>query len=548
MKRTPRTGTPKVFAARTTLWLIALMAWFIPTISIAQGNGYFIQLSDKKESPYTLENPQAFLSDRAIERRVRQQIPFDQEDLPVSPSYIAGIEACGAKVKHASKWLNGVILFCDDAVVLDRIKALSYVIAIEKTKEIPGTESAAIIKTLPLTEANKSSATANQIEMVRGNYLHQKGYTGQGIHIAVLDAGFRDVDKLEVFSHLFKQNRVLGTKDFVADGTPFYDTDTHGLHVFSIMAGKIDGQFEGSAPDASYYLFRTEDMASEYPVEADYWVCAAELADSLGVDIIQSSLGYYYFNNPEMNYTHQQLDGSTRISKAASIAAKKGMIVVNSAGNEANNDWRYVIMPADSPHILTIGAVSSNGTRGTFSSVGYQAYNIIKPDVMALGLGTSIITTGNRITLGNGTSYACPLISGLTACIWQAKPQKKADEIIQIIRKSAHMWLTPDYQYGYGLPDFNKALQLATGTQSAQAQAWIIHPNPFKTHFTIVCPELDEPATISIYAITGLKLWEGKFQPSSEIRISPDVNISPGIYILSIETNKFAWSRKIHKQ
>ncbi len=548
MKRPPRTGALKAFSARTTKWLIALVVWIIPVLSISQGNGYFIQLSDKKESPYTLENPQAFLSGRAIERRVRQQIPFDQEDLPVSPSYIAGIEACGAKVKHASKWLNGVILFCDDAAVLDRIKALPFVVAIEKTKEIPGTESSAIIKTQPLTEGNKSSATTNQIGMVKGNYLHQKGYTGQGIHMAVLDAGFRDVDKLEAFSHLFCQNKILGTKDFVADGTSFYDTDTHGLHVFSIMAGKIDGQFEGTAPDASYYLFRTEDMASEYPVEADYWVCAAELADSLGVDIIQSSLGYYYFNNPEMNYTHQQLDGSTRISKAASMAAKKGMVVINSAGNEANNDWRYVIMPADSPHILTIGAVSSNGTRATFSSMGYPEFNKIKPDLMALGLGTSIITTGNRITLGNGTSYACPIISGLTACLWQAKPQKKADEIIQIIRQSAHMWLTPDFQYGYGLPDFNKALQLATTSESMQTPAWSIQPNPFKTQFTLLCPDLDEPATISIYAMSGIKLWEGKFPPSPEILITPDVNISPGIYILSIETNKFAWSRKIHKQ
>lgn len=548
MKRNPRTGAPMAFASRTTLWLIALVVWLIPALSIAQGNGYFIQLIDKKESPYTLENPQAFLSSRAIERRVRQQIPFNQDDLPISPAYIEGIEACGAKVKHASKWLNGVILFCDDAAVLDRIKALPYVVAIEKTKEIPGAQSTAIKKTHPLTEGNKSTATANQIGMVKGNHLHQKGYTGQGIHIAILDAGFRDVDKLGAFSHLFKQNRVLGTKDFVADGTPFYDTDTHGLHVFSVMGGMIEGQFEGSAPDASYYLFRTEDANSEYPVEADYWVCAAELADSLGVDIIQSSLGYYYFNNPSMNYTHDQLDGSSRISRAASMAAKKGMIVVNSAGNEANNDWRYVIMPADSPHILTIGAVSSNGIRGTFSSVGYPSANTIKPDVMALGLGTSIITTGNRITLGNGTSYACPIVSGLTACLWQAEPQKKADEIIQIVRQSSHMWLTPDYLYGYGLPDFNKALQLATTSESVLSRAWTIHPNPFKTHFTLSCPDLDELATISIYAMSGIKLWEGKFLPSPEILITPDVNISPGIYILSIETNKFAWSKKIHKQ
>ena len=548
MKRTPRTGAPKAFAARTTIWLIALVVWIIPALSVAQGNGYFIQLSDKKESPYTLNNPQAYLSGRAIERRVRQQIPFDQNDLPVSPAYIEGIEACGAKVKHVSKWLNGVILFCDDAAVLERIKALPYVVTIEKTKETPGAQPSSIIKTLPLTEGNKSTATANQIGMVKGNYLHQKGYTGQGIHIAVLDAGFRDVDKLGAFSHLFNQNRILGIKDFVADGTPFYETDTHGLHVLSIMAGKIDGQFEGSAHAASYYLFRTEDMNSEYPVEADYWVCAAELADSLGVDIIQSSLGYFYFDNPLMNYANQQLDGSTRISKAASMAAKKGIIVVNSAGNEANNDWRYVIMPADSPHILTVGAVSSDGTRASFSSAGYPTSNIIKPDVMALGRGTSLISTGNRITTGNGTSYASPVISGLTACLWQAEPQKKANEIIQIIRQSGQLWSNPDYLNGYGLPDFNKALQQATAIEPVITQAWTIHPNPFKTHFTLSCPDLEASATISIYTMSGIKLWEGQFLPSPEIRITPDVNISPGIYILSIETNKFAWSRKIHKQ
>ncbi len=530
-------------------WIVFVVIWSVSAPSIAQQNGYFVQLRDKNESPYTISNPQTYLSTRAIERRQRQHIDIDNSDLPVSPAYIQGIEACGVKIKHASKWINGVILFCDDAAILNQISTLPYVASIEKTKEAPNGRASVINKNeSALPVLNKSLYSDNQLEMLNGNYLHQRGFTGEGMQIAILDAGFLDVDITTAFNHLFAQNRILGTKDFVASGLPFYRTDNHGLHVLSIMAGKIEGQYTGSAPDAGYYLFLTEDQRSEYPVEADYWICAAELADSLGADIVQSSLGYYYFDNPAMSYTHTQLNGTTRISMAASMAVAKGMVVVNSAGNEAANPWRYVIMPSDSPDILTVGAVSGSGERASFSSEGYPDYHITKPDVMAMGLNTGIVTTGNRIGVGNGTSYACPLVSGLAACLWQAAPQKSAREIIQIIRQSGSQWQTPNYLSGYGIPNFRRAMTQATPVEETDADRCKIYPNPFKSSFTIACPGLSSTATISINAMDGSRLWQRVMAPSPAIEIVPDVNIPAGMYILSVKTNNFAISKKLYKQ
>ncbi len=548
MKRTYHHTIDTLIALHTIALMTMLMLWCMPITSHGQNNGYFIQLRDKNESPYSLSNPESYLSARAIERRLRQQIEIDQYDLPVNPAYINGVEACGVKVKHSSKWLNGLIVFCDDENILEDIKALPYIVSIEKTKEaVNGRYS--IIKNMESTiSTNKNSSTETQLEILNGNFMHQYGYTGQGIHIAVLDAGFLDVDNAMAFDRLFAENRMLGVKDFVDDDTPFFQTDNHGLHVLSILAGQIENQFTGSAPQASYYLFRTEDRLTEYPVEADYWVCAAELADSIGVDIIQSSLGYYYFDNPAMNYSPTQLNVSTRISKAATIAVSKGMVVVNSAGNEALNPWQYIIMPADSPDVLTVGAIDNSGIRSPFSSVGYAPYSLIKPDVMALGVNTSIVISGNHIGTGNGTSFACPLVSGLAACLWQAAPDKTAREIIQSIRQSASQWQTPDYLTGYGIPNFRKALKLSTPNSTVEFDPWKIHPNPFNNHFILSCPGLNSHITLTISSIGGARIWKRTFAPSSEINVVPDIKIPQGIYILSIETNNFAASRKLYKR
>jgi hypothetical protein len=523
-----------------------VMTFFLTAFfeSSAQQTGYYIQLTDKNGSPYNLSTPEEFLSERAISRRIRQDIAIDISDIPVNPGYIEQIEECGAKIKHVSRWMNGVIILCDDANALELVKNLPFVQSVEKTREAVGQYKPSIRKDADQSNQLKSTLAISQLCLHSGGYIHQQGYTGHGMQIAILDAGFYDADNCQPLSHVFEEGRLLGTKDFVGDGTPFYKTSVHGTHVFSVMAAKTENWLTGSAPDAGYYLFRTEDQASEYPIEADFWICAAELADSLGADIIQSSLGYYYFDNAAMNYSPSMLDGSTRISRAAQMAVDKGIIVVNSAGNEALNQWKHIIMPADAPGVLSVGAVTSTGIRAQFSSVGYPYSPTTKPDVMAQGVATRVISYSNMQTTANGTSYSSPIIAGLTACLWMTSPNKKATEITDIIRRSSDRWAVPDLNYGYGIPDFKTSMQISTNHDITQNPPIGIYPNPFSDKITVAMPINGSIVNMKINAIDGRLVWSAQRAAACSITIQLPY-FPPGMYILTVENDNFAWSRKI---
>ncbi|NJL11559.1 MAG: S8 family serine peptidase [Microscillaceae bacterium] len=361
---------------------------------------YFVSFKDKTGTAYSLNKPEDFLSPRAIERRQRYQIPVLERDLPVSATYLKALQSQGATVWYASKWMNGALIEADSLTLL-KVQALDFVKpeallvypkASQPLKNVgirPSPKPLARFNPLLIEKAEDYGKARNQTEMIGADEMHKAGYRGQGMLIAVFDAGFLNADKLSFFQHLFKHGQILGTYDFVEGDEGVYETGDHGTKVLSTIAAYKKGEMIGTAPEAFFFLFRTEDTRTEYRVEEVNWLIAAEKADSAGVDVINSSLGYTTFDDAKMDYSYQTLNGKTSfITLAAELAAQTGMLVVNSAGNEGSGDWRYVGTPADAPSILSVGAVDSQGGYAYFSSVGPTADGRIKPNVSARGSGT----------------------------------------------------------------------------------------------------------------------------------------------------------------
>ena len=315
-----------------------------------------------------------------------------------------------------------------------------------------------IIKNQELENVFEYGRGDNQITQLNGHFLHNRGFRGEGITMAVFDAGFYHVNSLPSFDSIRANNQILGTRDFVDGGTEVYDADTHGMQVLSTIAANMPGQFVGTAPKAQFWLFRTEDGSSENVIEEYNWVCAAELADSVGVDIIHSSLGYYDFDDNQQDYDWEQLDGNTAVSTIGSdIAASKGILITTSAGNEGNDPWRHITAPGDADSCLTIGAVNSRGMYVYFSSQGPSADGRIKPDVCGKGMFSTVQGRTGSIATASGTSFSGPIVAGLVACLWQAFPNATNMQIIEAIQKSSTQYNNPDEKLGYGIPDFNLA-------------------------------------------------------------------------------------------
>jgi subtilisin family serine protease len=540
-------------------WLVVGF-FLLPSMElIGQTKGYYVQFSDKEGTPYSLDNPLEYLSPRAVERRIAQGISLDETDLPVSPSYVSALEDLGISVIYKSKWLNGVVAVSNNSELMEGLTELSFVDFVEVNyvgdgwalssgsrlsqeklfPEVNDIESREILK-------KSAMYTDNQIEMVKGDFLHNMGYKGEGMHIAVLDAGFTGVDASPVFSHLYADGLLLGIKNFVLnDPVSFYNTHIHGAQVLGIMTGQVPVEYTGTATEASYWLMRTEDARSEYPIEADYWVLAAEMADSVGVDIIQSSVGYFSFDDPSMDYVFEVPGGQSRISRAASLASQKGIVVVNSAGNERQNSWEYVVMPAETPEVLAVGAIKADGTLADISSRGFVYNGWAKPDVMALGWGTSVITN-DVIGVGVGTSYAAPIISGLTACLWQGMPDKTAAEIVDLVRSSADRYLNPDEDFGYGLPDFQRAYQFAVTMPHVDlAHNWVVAPNPFLSDFEISHDGFVGDVEVELITLFGQVVWKEEVTFQQSIRISPRVVLQPGVYVLRLNYGTSSYSTKV---
>ncbi|PLX01288.1 MAG: serine protease [Marinilabiliales bacterium] len=431
---------------------------------------YCVYFKDKAHSQFKTDRPEEFLSERAIDKRNRFNIPVTQQDLPVSQAHTAKLESLGFKVVNVSKWLNCAIVYTTDEELLEELNTLPFVNIThsvnhkEKQKWV-GKSYEALLEKAPrekLRSAYKYGKGKNQIKMLNGDQLHARGFDGKGMSIAVIDNGFIRANEYPVFDNLWKNKQILGWKDFVDQDTNVFDKGAHGTSVLSIIGANDPKKFVGTAPKASFWLLRSEDKSSEYLIEEYNWVCAAEFADSVGVDVINSSLSYHQFDDTLQNYSFDDMNGNTAISTiGADIAASKGIIVVTGAGNEGHTAWEKIGAPADADSCLAIGACWRGGRSAFFSSKGRTADNRIKPDITAKGMFTFVQKPDGKYGKSLGTSLSCPVIAGMAACLWQANPELSNMEIIEIIKKSSDQYDKPDVKRGHGLPDFNKALWIA---------------------------------------------------------------------------------------
>lgn len=426
---------------------------------------YRLYLRDKdlQHTPFSVNRPEQFLSARSIERRKRQGLPVDVTDLPIAPAYLDSVSRTGIEIVGQSKWNNTLLVKVHKEKELNKLNSLSFIT--KKLKVFSSPDS--------ITERKRSSfrkelnswesvpihygAAAEQLKSLGGQRIHERGFYGNGMMIAVFDGGFMNVDRIPALHGV----KLAGLKDFVVPkSNNIFEEMEHGTMVLSTMAANAPNLYVGVAPEAQYVLVRCEDERTENLAEEDYWASAAEYADSLGVDVINSSLGYHDFDDVKTNHLYWEQDGETAlISHTASMCADKGIICVNSAGNDGMGVWKKINFPADAKNILTVGSINEQGKNAAFSAVGPTADGRIKPDVMAYGSPTSVITGRGSIINDNGTSFSSPLIAGMTACLWQALPHKTAKQIIKLVKMAGNNQQHPDNIYGYGVPDFWKAYQ-----------------------------------------------------------------------------------------
>ena len=534
---------------------------------------FVVKFNDKNNTPYSVNSPNNFLSQRAIDRRMNQGIALSAQDIPVNETYVNQVSLAGAQILNRSKWLNAVSVYCTDSIVIQNIQSLPFVQSVEAVKKpvlsaaVPKFEVENSYYTVPkLKKANTDINYRNlfdygpsfgQVSMLGGDLLHLAGYTGNGKVIAVIDAGFLIADQCETFDSLFINNQILGTWDFVSREANVYDDHYHGTYVLSTIGGNTAGELIGTAPKASFWLLRSEDAPTEYIVEEFNWVCAAEFADSVGADIINSSLGYTEFENPAQNHTFADLNGSTAMASiGAEIASSKGIIVCNSAGNSGSDPWLHISVPADADHILAVGAVDANEIIADFSSRGNSADGRIKPDVSAQGVATVGQYQPGVFVVGNGTSFASPLIAGMCASLWEAVPNLTSAQVIQKVKESCDQYNVPDSLKGYGIPDFAQVYYTVTGKNinyPAMSKIDLVGPNPFKDFISVRYYAADTQfIEIQIFDIMGKevlykKQWcETRSYNSIDLQIPS--GISQGMYVMQIKTKQEKTVLKLIKE
>ena len=470
---------------------------------VAQYPKLIVQFKFKEGSAFTLGNAAPYLSPRALLRRSRQNILIDSTDLPVNQKFIDSVRLSGAvEIISQSKWLNQVLIQTIDQAALAKINSFHFVKQVQGvgfrasgTQPVAGDKHALEKQTQPIPPKFLSRQMGdvisygnsyNQVHIHEGEFLHNKGYRGQGVQIAVLDGGFNRYKTNTAFDSIRLNNQVLAERDFVAFDNSVNEDDQHGANCLSIMSANWPGKMVGTAPGASYYLVRTENVASEYPVEEHNWVVGAEFADSSGADMISSSLGYTEFDASVFNHSYSDFyKNTTMVSRGATSAAKKGMIVMNSAGNEGNSSWKYLGFPSDSDSVCAVGAVNNAGVIASFSSYGYPGK--VKPNIVSVGLGTVIAGNNNLPVTGNGTSYSNPNVAGLIACLWQAFPTFNNMQILYAVYKSSDRYTIPTDRYGYGLPNFKTAYRSLKRQDNFATYGanWLVAiPDPFTSEIT----------------------------------------------------------------
>lgn len=527
---------------------------------------YLVSFKDKNNSPYSLENPEVYLSQRAIERRKKNNIKIDSSDFPVNSFYLDTLRNYGVEITYQSRWMNAAMVYVDDATklldlkqstIVDSVAFMAPFISLKVKFGSKKSNKRMSESAIDTSNISSYSETSNRIHSIGLQTLMDMGYRGKDVQIAVMDNGFNNVNKLAGFQHLFSNGQILGYHNFTTDGKDVFKSGIHGTMVLSTMAGYEKEEFIGSAVDADYYLLQTEDNRSEFPVEEANYLFGAEYADSVGVDIITSSLVYTKFDSSKYNHNISQLDGKTAlVSRAAQMAAEKGILVFNSAGNEGTNSWRKICFPADAEDVIAVAAVDKNDEIASFSSQGYSADGRVKPDVAARGEKAAVINPQGKIYRVNGTSFSTPFTAGATASLMQAATTKTSQEIRNAIKESARQFLYPDSLYGYGIPNFYLAailLNVDSIENIEDTQEPVILPNPFDTDFYILYKVADsQEINISIYDVNGKEIWRKENVQSKNGKnlfyINDISSFAQGIYFVKMKIGESSYTKKIIKR
>ena len=537
---------------KKTVFIIVLL---ISAFGYSQEDAW-VYFKDKPNSQYYIANPLQMLSQRALDRRALQNIPLDLLDVPIHQPYIDQITVTtGITVKASSKWLNCLHIRGTQTVIqsLSLLSFVDHVTFANANLSRLGITSkcinySVVNKVLENQATYNYGTSGNQIQMLNGNYLHQQNFTGTGKIIAILDAGFPGVDVATPFQRLRDNNQILGGYNFVDRSSNFYSMNSHGTQVLSTMGGFVDTQLVGTAPDASYYLFVTEDTTSETPLEESLWVEAAEMADKLGADVINSSLGYFQFDNPNYSYTYNNMNGSTAFcSRGANIAFTRGMVVVISAGNSGNTSNPHISAPADATNALTVGAVNSVRNYASFSSIGPSFDGRVKPDVMAQGQSAVVAMPSGALATNSGTSFSGPIIAGMVASFWQAFPNLSNARIVQLIKESCDRYSNPNAQYGYGIPNFQLALNNALAiNQYTSEDFYYIYPNPFNDEVTFSFSLNAISREIIIYNSLGQEILRKK--SDNKLDLISLQSFENGIYFYKIASANANFTGKLIKK
>ncbi len=557
--------------------LLAFSFVFINTLFAQQPGSvmYVVNFKDKAINKNAPINPALFLSDKAIERRLKQQISFDESDIPVNEQYVYEISKTGARILTRSRWFNTVVIEADaGAAVL--IQALPFISGMQQLGAASKQANTLVAEkqyfkaesVSPWINMNYKKAPGdvynygnafNQINQLKGQSLHNMGFSGHGMTIAVIDAGFNSVDIMTCFDSLRIHNQIKGTRDFAVPGNNVYATtmNSHGSMVLSCMAANSSGKMVGTAPKANYWLLRSEVAATESVIEEYYWVSAAEFADSVGADLINSSLGYTTFDNAATNHIYADMDGKkTVITRGAEKAAQKGILVVNSAGNSGGGGWWYIGAPADGDSVFTIGAVTAAGIRSSFSSVGPTYDRRIKPTVAAQGSGAAVFAPDNTsnpfgvLSSASGTSFSSPIICGITACLWQAYPHFTNMQVIEAIKATASQASHPDSLLGWGIPDYSQALLFLPVHSDPVGKTLVLYPNPATDHVTIGFPDLvTGKYSLQIISLQGKVVYSRQQDLGSvrSIQVNDIADILAGMYIIKLSNGSLSFIARIIK-
>lgn len=535
--------------------LYFLLILVVANFGYAQIQDAWVYFNDKPSSATFLANPLTMLTQRSLDRRTAQNIALDITDVPVEQSYITQISAVpGITVMAKSKWLNALHIRGTQTNI-QALTALSFVnhVTFANHSLNPGgrivqnsNKIQAVNKQYDVEVTYNYGGSQNQIEMLNGHLLHQQNFTGQGKIIAVLDSGFTGVDTAAPFQNLMTNNQILGGYNFPDQNSNYFFRHNHGTNVLSTMGGFVDGQLVGTAPNAQYYLFITEDINSENPVEESYWVEGAELADYYGADVINSSLGYFDYDVAAYSHQYNDMIGNkTFASRGANMAFNKGIVVVISAGNSGATANPHIGTPADAIGALTIGAVNSLETYASFSSIGPSFDGRVKPDVCAKGAGTTVASPTGTIYTSNGTSFSSPVMAGMVATFWSAVPNLTAQQVVNFIKQSADNYNAPTNQKGYGIPDFQLALANALNLEIIKTnQSFLVYPNPAENQITFQL-ENNQKGIVYFYDVLGQKIVEKEISENNNVI---DIqNLSKGVYYYNFESDRVFKGKIIKK-